>query len=354
VHRLVAPTGLALLVLLSPLQAGPARYGHAARPPIRPRASARPHVGVPAGPSDQNAAKLLRKMLQAENSLSLSGDQVTTVARGGLDIASEQRVQRRGANALRIDYVRPARLAGEQIIDNGRFFCHLFPARDMLELSPSHIQSLRVRVPEVLRRVRSGGLVVSWVGRDAVAGHTCGVVRVAARGGGPVPWRRFWIDPTNGAQLRIEQYDAQGGLRSASYYTQVAYNPTFARGTFSLPHTGSRVVTSGFEAPRLTLDQARAQAGFPVAVPSYLPAGFRFQAASVSSARGRRVAELRFFNGANTLSVFETPDAQGGGPGRTKHPRHGVLFGRQPGRKVVVIGNLGNEELDKVLDSLRP
>lgn len=348
--RAIAPACAALLVLLSPLQAGPPRPAHAARP--RPLARlCRPRVSAPA---DQSAADLLRRMLQAENSLSLAGDQVTTVARGGLDIASEQQVQRRGASALRIDYLRPARLAGEQIIDNGRFFCHLFPARDTLELSPSHIQSLRVRVPEVIRRIRSGDLSVTWVGQDTVAGHACGVVRVAARGPGPVPWRRFWIDPINGAQLRIEQYDAQGRLRSASYYTQVSYNPAFARGTFGLPHTGRRVVTSGFEAPRLTLDQARAQAGFPLAVPAYLPGGFRFQAASVSSARGRRVAELRFFNGANTLSVFETPDAQGAGLGRTEHPRHGVLFGRQPGRKVVVIGNLGNGELDKVLDSLRP
>jgi len=362
VYRLAAAASAALLVLLSPLQAGPARKSHAPRPkpparlraPVRPRASRPPHAGPHAGLSDQNAEELLRRMLQAENSLALSGDQVTTVARGGLDIASEQQVQRRGADALRIDYVRPARLAGEQIIDNGRFFCHLVPDRDTLELSPSHIQSLRVRVPDVLQRVRSGDLVVQWVGQDVVAGHACGVVRVAARGSGPVPWRRFWIDPTNGAQLRIEQYDSRDRLQSASYYTQITYNPRFDRGTFSLPHTGSRIVTSGFESPRLTLDQARAQTGFPLAVPTYLPSGFRFQAASVSDKRGRRVAELRFFNGANTLSVFETPDAQGGGPGRTEHPRHGVLFGRQPGRKVVVIGNLGDGELDRVLNSLRP
>jgi len=292
-------------------------------------------------------------MLQAENSLALSGDQITTVSRNGLDLSSEQQVQRDGARALRIDYLRPVRLAGEQIIDNGRFYCHLMPAKDTLELSPSRIQSLRVRVPEVIAQIRAGRLVVQSMGQDVVAGHACAIVQAAARSSAPAPWRRFWIDPTNGAQLRIEQYEADGRLQSVSYYTQVAYNPRFDAASFRLPATGSKVVTSGFLTPSLTLDQVRAQAGFAVPAPAYLPEGFRYQAGSVSEARRSRVIELRYFNGANVLSVFEMPDGPGAGPSRMQHPRHGVLFGRQAGMKVVLIGNLGNGELEKVLASLR-
>ena len=90
-------------------------------------------------------------------------------------------------------------------------------------------------------------------------------------------------------------------------------------------------MTSGFAPPSLTLDQVRAQAGGPVPAPAYLPEGFRYQAGSVSQAPRGRVVELRYFNGANTLSVFETPDGPGTGPAKTQHPRHGVLFGRQAG-----------------------
>ena len=292
-------------------------------------------------------------MLQAENSLALSGYQVTTIPRNGLDLSSEQQVQREGAHALRIDYMRPARLAGEQIIDNGSFYCHFIPAQDTLDLGLSHIQSLRVRVPEVIAQVRSGQLIVQSAGQDIVAGHACGIVQAAARSSAPAPWRRFWIDPTNGAQLRIEQYGADGRLQSASYYTQITYNPHFDAATFRLPAAGSKIVTSGFAPPSLTLDQVRAQAGSPVPAPAYLPEGFRYQAGSISQARRGRVVELRYFNGANTLSVFETPDGPGTGPDKTQHPRHGVLFGRQAGMKVVIIGNVGNGELEKVLASLR-
>ena len=344
-----------LLLAAWPLQAGPLRHPQIRRagPVHIPRVAPRPRAMPPhAAAADPAAQDLLKRMLQAENSLALSGDQVTLVVRNGLDISSEQQIQRSGARALRLDYVRPARLAGEQIIDNGRFFCHLIPAKDTLELSPSRIQTLRVRVPGVIQQIKSGRLIVQQVGQETVAGHPCSIIEVMARSSTPVPFRKFWIDPANGAQLRIEQYDVQGQLQSASYYTQVTYNPVFDKAAFRLP-SGGRIVTNGFAAPALTLDQVHAQAGFPVQVPTVLPEGFRYQGGSVSDKRNYRVAELRYFNGANALSIFETPDKPGNGSSKAQHPRRGVLFGRQAGLKVVIIANLGNAELDGVLGSLK-
>lgn len=354
--RYLTATTYALLLLSLPLHAGPLRRNVPRRPRVQRRFTLpQPHAAPrpPAGSPDQAARELLRKMLQAENTLALTGVQTTMVAHNGLDISSEQQVSRDGARSLRIDYLRPPRLAGEEIVDNGRLYCHLIPARDTLELSPSQILSLRVRVPEVIRQVKSGQLIVQSAGQETVAGHACGIVTVTARSSTPVPWRRFWIDLANGAQLRIEQYEAGGQLQSASYYTQVTYNPRFEAGAFRVPATGSKVVMTGFATPSLTLDQVRTQAGGSVPTPSVLPEGFRFQAGSVSDNRARRVIELRYFNGANVLSVFMTPDGPGGGPARTEHPRHGVLFGRQAGMKVVIIGNQSNVELERVLTSLR-
>ena len=345
-------SGTILLAAL-PLQAGPFRQSAPRRifPVQIPRIARL--LRAAANPIDPAARDLLRRMLQAENSLALSGDQVTLVVQNGLDISSEQQVQRNGAHSMRLDYLRPARLAGEQIIDNGRFYCHLIPAKDTLELSPSRIQTLQIRVPEVIQQIRSGRLIAQQVGQEIVAGHNCTILQVMARSSTPVPYRKFWIDPTNGAQLRIEQYGVQGQLQSASYYTQVTYNPVFDKGAFRLPRSGGKVVTNGFAAPSLTLSQVQTQAGFTVQVPSTLPEGFRYQGGSVTDKRDYRVAELRYFNGANSLSVFETPDKPGSEPSKAEHPRHGVLFGRQAGLKVVIIANLGNAALESVLNSLK-
>jgi negative regulator of sigma E activity len=336
-----------LLASALPLQAGPRRLP---RPVHIPHAAPPPHVV--SGSTDPAAQALLRQMLKAENTLPLSGDQVTLVVRNGLDISSEQQVQRDGAHSLRLDYLRPARLAGEQIIDNGRFYCHLIPAKNTLELSPSRIQTLRVRVPQVIRQIRAGRLLVQQVGQDTVAGHLCTVLQVMVRSAVPVPSQKFWVDPSNGAQLRNEQYDSQGQLRSASYYTQIVYNPAFPKGVFRVPTSG-KIVTTGFAAPTLTLDQVRAQAGFPVQVPTSLPGGYRYQGGSISARQNNSVVELHFSNGAAGLSVFETPEKPGTGATRPQHPRRGVLFGRQNGLKVVIIANLEDAELDTTLASLR-
>ena len=345
---LIAAAGAALLSLTSPGYSGPVRQHlpRQSRSGSRPQA---PHVSQ----SDPAAQELLKLMLQAENSLALSGDQITTISRNGLDISSEQLVQRNGAKAMRLDYLRPTRLVGEQIIDNGRFYCHLIPSKDTLELSPSRIQTLRVRVPEVIGQIRSGRLIVEGFGTDTIAGHLCGIVSVAARSATPAPWRRFWIDPTNGAQLRIEQYDAAGQLQSASYYTQVTYNSGFDKAAFRVPHSGSNVVTRGFETASLTLDQVRQQAGPTWPLPTYLPEGFHFVAGSVSTRSDRRVVELRYINGVNALSVFQTPDLKSSTTEKSSLARRGVLFGHQGGMKVVIVGNVPDGELEKVLASMR-
>lgn len=350
---LTASTGLMLLSLLVP--------GHSCPPfPLTPSSLTATAVRaqVPnALQTDIAALELLHHMLQAASSLALSGDQITTISRNGLDLSSEQMVQIDGGRAMRLDYLRPQRLAGEQIIDNGHFYCHLVPSQDTLELSPSRIHAIRVHIPEILKQIRSGRLIVQGLGQDTIAGHVCGIVSISVKSGSIVPWRKFWIDLSNGAQLRIEQYDAAGKLQSASYFKQVNYNATFDNAAFRLPHSGSKVVMRGFAAPSLTLDQVRQQAGASWPTPTYLPNGFHFQAGSVSDMRGHRVVELRYVNSVNILSIFQTPDQKGGVPShieptKMEHPRPGVLFGRQGGMKVVIVGNLGSGEMEKVLVSL--
>ena len=338
--RFLAAVSLFLAAAL-PVGAAPRFVPHPGR---SPRAAAQ----AAANPA---AEALLIQMLRAENTLALSGDQTTLVVRNGLDISSEQQMQRNGAHALRLDYLRPARLAGEQIIDNGRFYCHLIPSQNTLELSPSRVSALRVRVPQVIRQIKTGRLSVQQVGTNTVAGHACIIVQVMARSASPVPSQKFWIDPVNGAQLRNEQYDSAGHLRSASYFTQVSYNPLFVKGTFHLPRTGK--IVSGAAPPTLTLDQVRAQAGFPVQVPAALPASFHYQGGSVSPRGSSTVVELRFSGGASGLSVFETPGKLALLTSPPQHPRPGVLFARRNGLKIVIIASLGDAELDSLLASLR-
>jgi negative regulator of sigma E activity len=243
-------------------------------------------------------------------------------------------------------------------VDNGRLFYHYVPATNSLEAGPSRIGTLIDRVPQVLDQIKRNALSVQWIGEDTVAGHACGVIEVAPNGINQSPRRRFWVDPTNGAQLRIDAYDAAGQLVSSSYYTAVSYNPPLAPGDFSPPAApkDARPVASEPVGPTLTLPQAQALAGFSIAQPSYLPAGFRLQSVSLQDFRRSKLVALRYVNGLNVLSLFETPLGPNAkvppGPLRINHPRRGVSTLTQNGLRIILVGNLTPDEMDRMISSL--
>ncbi|MDQ2686839.1 MAG: hypothetical protein M3Y28_03125 [Armatimonadota bacterium] len=325
-------------------------------PPKRERPGKALAAQPPATASD--AQSLLRLMLQAEKSLSLSGSQTTTISRGGREVTSEQRVMRNGSRALRLEYIRPANLAGEQIVDDGHLFRRYIPATNTLEVSPSRIQRLGGRMRQVMEQIARSELSVQTVGQAAIAGRACRIIEVTPKGASKTGRRRFWIDPTNGAQLRIDQFNVNGQRVSTSYYTDIAYNPTFAPDAFRAPKTPDtvRTLTPQVGTPLPSVAQAQAQAGFTVLQPSYLPPGFRFQSASLSDYRKRKLVALRYVNGLNVFSLFETPRPTNARPEtskRPRHPRNGVLTAEQGDLRLVLIGNLSSDDMERVLASVR-
>ncbi len=351
--------GLACLFLLPlPVLAGPHfPSGGWPKREHHPNAPSSPSA-APEGASESASQGLLRRMLEAERSLSLAGSQTTTITRHGRDVTSEQRVLRSGSRALRLEYVRPPGLAGEQIVDDGHLFQRYVPATNTLEVGPSRIQRMRGRMREVMERITRGGLSVRSVGQETVAGHGCSIIEVTPNGQTGSTRRRFWIDPTNGAQLRIDQYDAGGQRVSTSYYTDVNYNPSFAKDAFRAPRTPGkpRLVTPQVGTPLPSVAQAQAQAGFTILQPSFLPPGYRFQSASVSDYRKNKLVSLRYVNGLNVLSLFETPRPGRDHPEehkRVNHAREGVLVSDQGPLRLVLIGNLGGDDMEQVLASVR-
>jgi negative regulator of sigma E activity len=285
-------------------------------------------------------------MLQAQNQLVLEGTMVSQTPQGTFT----QRAAIDGARAARYDCLSPAASRGEVIVDDGRARYHTTPA-GRVDVLPSQMATRRVRVPQVLQEIRRGDLLVQAVGQDVVAGHVCDVVRI-----GP-PYAaesyQYWIDPTNGAQLRIEQYDPTGGRVSATYFTDVTYNPPLDHHLFDAPRPAGSAA-----APRpapLTALPTAAQAGFTVLQPAYLPAGFHFQSSTVTPQGGRMLVKLAYGNGMNALTLVETPDTRFQGPnaGLIRTPRPGVVLTRRAGLVIVLVGSLDAGILENVLNSVR-
>jgi outer membrane lipoprotein-sorting protein len=319
---------------------------------MRPRV-ARPWTGArPTGAVDPAAFSLLQQMLNAEKVLVLSGTQTTILYRPQRTVTSQQFVVRNGDHAYRMEYQSPKGMAGQIVVDNGQLEWHYFPGRKTMEIAPSRISRLRSRIGPVLQALRRGQLNAQVTGQDQVAGHAVAIVQVnplgAFRGS-----QRYWIDPTNGAQLKIETYGPNGQLESTSYYTQITYNAPIDRGEFAAPQvppdTRTMSAPAGQPLPTIPSDT---QAGFHVLQPTYLPAGYHFQSASQTKVAGEPLIGLQYGDGVTVISLYENPMRRRQ-PDRITQPRHGVVIVWQSGVRLFLIANLANGEMTRIAQSLR-
>ena len=303
--------------------------------------------------SDPAAVSLVGLMLRAESSMNIIGTQVTEVERNGVVDQSIQYITREGDHALRLDYLRPPNMYGEKVVDDGTYRWRYSPRRNVLQVGPSTISKLDGKIRQMMNHLNHQHFTMRMVGTDNIAGHDCQIVEIDSLTTPPVIMRKFWIDPTNGGQLRIEQYDNTGQLQSASYFTTITYNATISPSAFAQPQTPQnvRIVTRKPADPLSNVQQAEVQAGFSALEPQYLPVGYTFQSASVMSFHGYKIIGLRYVNGINVLSLFETPEHSQPLPAIV-HPRAGVAQATISGFRVIVVGNVATSDLDQLVTSL--
>jgi outer membrane lipoprotein-sorting protein len=303
------------------------------------------------GDSEQGFA-LLKRMLEADAQVSLEGDQMTTLFHDGRPIVSEQHVLRDGSRGLKIVYTAPPRMVNTVVVDDGQSMWKYDPEHNRLEQSPSKLKKRLARFPSILHAHKNGTLSVAVIGNERVAGRPCTIIQIQ-RKKDPGPLRTFWVDDATGIQLKAEMHERSGALRSVTQYTSVSFNVPIPFGAFERPQTrpGVRVEERNGEASANTIERAASEAGFGLLQPGYLPSGYRFQSAQVTRFEGRKMVHARYLNGINTLSVFQTPQS---GPGSdVSYPKQGVATMVIAGHRVVVVANISDEELARVIRSMR-
>jgi negative regulator of sigma E activity len=301
----------------------------------------------PAVPQDKATAALVRKMLIAQKRLPLEGTMVTQTSLGTF----VQYAILDGAHAQRYLCLSPAKNKGEVIIDNGHVRYHIYPDNKVVVL-PSEMRERKVRVPQVMREIWHGNLFVKETGTGVIAGHSCVIVKIDPPYG--ADWYQYWIDPANGAQLRIEQYSSSGQELSATYFTNVVYNPKIDMHLFAPPQTQEAHPALPNDPPSSPTLPTVAQAGFVVLQPAYLPTGFHFQSSGLSLHNNKNLVKITYGNGLNALSLFETPMTGHGGPNaaKIKNPRPGVVITRRYGLVIVLVGSIDESQLEQVLNSV--
>jgi outer membrane lipoprotein-sorting protein len=317
-----------------------------------------PAQNLPSPPQNQQQAYvLLVKMLSAAKSLDISGEQETILYRPEQTFTASQTVERQGDKAMRIEYKSPQAVAGDVFVDNGKVAWHYIPSANKLEVGTSGFGRFHHESEGILRRLNSQQLTAQIVGQEVVAGQNAQIVQVTAPNS--FGQRRYWIDPSNGAQLKIVTFGTLGQMVSQTYFTKISYRARFGGNEFGPPKVSPSTATV-LMSPRGSQTIAgmppAGECGFEPLVPSYVPPGFTFQYSMIMPMHGQKMVSLIYGNTLTTLSIFEkeisVEDGQKPPADEIVSPRQGVVTAVRHGCQYILVGNLPSNVMQQVLKSM--
>jgi outer membrane lipoprotein-sorting protein len=303
-------------------------------------------------------AQRVRAAYQAESRVSLSGVMRTTSTVQATEISSEVVVYRK-AGMTRYEYRSPE-LRGLVLIDKGDTLIRLDPATRTATVETVHRSPATVDL--VLKNYRA-----ELSGQERLLGRQTDVITLKPqqRSG---PTRKLWIDRATGVVLRTEQYNSSGKLVSRSFYSSVDWKASPPDSLFTVPEGWRQVVAPVQTERHWEKEDLSRRLGFTIREPGYVPPGFVLDGFHlVVRPNAQPSAHIRYVDGLNSISIFEHRCPPGGGRGFQWGRRMGrrgncefftsnegnVLVKEVGGIRFIVVGDLPENELQKVIDTLR-
>ncbi len=303
-------------------------------------------------------AQRVRAAYQAESRVSLSGVMRTTSTVQATEISSEVVVYRK-AGMTRYEYRSPE-LRGLVLIDKGDTLIRLDPATRTATVETVHRSPATVDL--VLKNYRA-----EISGQEQLLGRQTDVITLKPqqRSG---PTRKLWIDRATGVVLRTEQYNSSGKMVSRSFYSSVDWKASPPDSLFTVPDGWKQVVAPMQTERHWEKEDLSRRLGFTIREPGYVPPGFVLDGFHlVIRPNAQPSAHIRYVDGLNSISIFEHRCPPGRGRGFQWGRRMGrrgncefftsnegnVLVKEVGGIRLIVVGDLPEGELQKVIDSLR-
>ena len=309
-----ALTGLALLSVTAPppstaKPAAPAKHSH--------NSSQAP-----------TAEALFVKVLQADDSFSYEGRQITTYWRTGR--AMEVLVSHRPLDDQRIQFLNPERERGRLLVSDGVQQWEYEPHQKLLRHRRLSLGALDDDDLLSYTLLRVNYLLAVDPHPRTVADRKTYLVTIK-RPQRQTLSRRFWIDSGSGLILKREIYGEDGKLAVTAAFSDITYHPVLAPNLFDLSALAKtvRVIELPTSETAVPLSTLRSQlAGHASAPPSL--AGYRLVGATTTKIGLRPVLHLRYSDGLNLVSVFEQRRTQPGRPTLVPPGQHVVLIGKIP------------------------
>jgi len=302
---------------------------------------------------------VLKHMLEAEGKVCFIAHEVTTLARGPA-VTSEQTVYRAGFRGMRMEYLDPPNMKGEIRADDGKVLAHYIPADKVLKLRPSRIAGMREWASHSPRFSKEQNLQVQLVGKDKIAGRDAYVVAIKPHFREHGPTHKFWVDAGKWIKLKSEEIAPSGTVLSTSYFTKIDFVSSIPDEKFRIePPPGVRIEREEEHSRHISIEEARRAAGFRILEPSYLPPGLKRAGAGVIPFRDGKIVVLRYTDGVNMLSLFQTTGDKLS-PKFLEHLRHGPtrsggeVYSWQVGKlNLTIVSRLPLDEVRRIAASVK-
>ncbi len=114
-----------------------------------------------------------------------------------------------------------------------------------------------------------------------------------------------WIDEATGLVLRTEDRDEYGNLIEEMYFSRIIVNPMIDESLFATDEWADRAVEENQVIACGTMKEVEKEAGFALAAPVYMPAGFTLDRLRVILYANQPTAHFTYTDGLAQISLYQ-------------------------------------------------
>ncbi len=293
--------------------------------------------------------KILSLSLEAQFQVNIEGIKETQVYREEETYIIRAKVIYRKPDFSYILYLAPPVIKGWRILDNGKLRIKYIPGRNNPKPSSSLNSSLARKRREKSLHLIWANYTISQLPDEYIAGREVYVISLLAQSSRN-PGLKRWIDKETFLPLKQERYNSEGKVIFSSQFVEIHFNKKVSREELNdIPESGENGKLLPPHQVISDIEELKEISRFPLSFPKYLPSGYSFQEGVLHNG-GKRVA-LTYTNGLETIVLWQSLPINLKSEDDREMP-FGTKFWTEKGKTFVLIANISEKELTKIMQSI--
>jgi len=296
--------------------------------------------------------KIVSLSLQAQFQVNIEGIMETQVYRQERNYTIRAKVVYQEPDFSYILYLAPPMIKGRRIVDNGKLRIEYIPRMNDFEISASSNSSLARKRREKGLNLIFANHTISQSPDEEIAGRGAYVVSLLLRSSGN-PGLKIWIDKETFLPLKQERYNSEGKVIASFEFIEIHFNKRLSREELNdIPKSAK---DKGFHPPYRVIgdiEELKEISKFPLSFPKYLPSGYSFQEGVLFN--GGQKVDLIYADGLEiiVLSQQSPPIDVKTEDSASRAIRAKTKFWTDKGKTFVLIANISEQELTKIMESI--